>query len=84
MRPKTDRQRPFKEETMETNRRENLVFADVKEYAAILIIKVLIAAAMFALLTVVADTVSAYLNRADGWMKESSQTISRNIIDLYR
>jgi hypothetical protein len=69
---------------METKKKENLIFADVKEYAAILVIKALIAAAMFALSTVVADTVSAYLNRADGWMKESSQTISRNIIDLYR
>ena len=69
---------------METNRKENIIFADVKEYAAILLIKVLIAAAMFAFSTVAADTVSAYINRADGWMKESSQTISRNIIDLYR
>lgn len=69
---------------MENNRKENLIFADVKEYTAILVIKVLIAVAMFAFSTVIADTVSAYMNRADGWMKDRSQTISRNILDLYR
>lgn len=69
---------------METNRKENFVLADVKEYAAILLIKVLIAAAMFAFSTAVVDIFNMYLNKADGWMKDNSQTISRNIIDLYR
>ena len=68
---------------METNRKENLVLADVKEYAAILVIKVLIAAAMFVFSTAIVDIFNAYMNKADGWMKDSSQTISRNIIDLY-
>lgn len=69
---------------METNGKQNLIFTDLKEYAAILVIKLLIAVAVFAFSTAIADVVGFYINRADSWMKDSSQTISRNIIDLYR
>lgn len=69
---------------MKSNPKQNLIFTDIKEYAAILVIKLLIAVAVFAFSAAIADVVSYYVNRADSWMRDSSQTISRNIIDLYR
>lgn len=69
---------------MKTEMQKNFTVADLKEYAAILVIKALIAIAMFAFSTAIVDVFTTYINKADGWMKKSSQTVSRNIIDLYR
>lgn len=69
---------------MKMSREENFTVADIKEYAAILVIKALLAIAVFTFSTAIVDVFTIYINKADGWMKNSSQTVSRNIIDLYR
>jgi len=69
---------------MRMNTSEFAALSNIKEYAAILIIKLLIAVTMFAFSAAMADLAKSYLNRADGWFRERSEAVSHDILDLYR
>jgi hypothetical protein len=56
----------------------------IREVLVIGIVKIVLAIAVFALSTVIVETAKAYYFRANSWLNDGSQAVSREVVDLYR
>lgn len=56
----------------------------LRDFIVIGILKFAIAVLVFAFSALITETVKAYMNQADNWMKDSSRAVSLKIRDLYR
>lgn len=56
----------------------------VRELLAIGVLKLVVVVLTFTFATLITETLKVYAWEADGWIKERSEAVSRNIKDLYR
>jgi hypothetical protein len=56
----------------------------IRELLVIGALKIALVILTFAFATAITGLLRSYAAEADGWMREKSETVSRNIRDLYR
>ena len=56
----------------------------IRELLVIGVLKIVIVLLTFAFATAITEALKIYASEADGWIRERSNAVSRNIRDLYR